>query len=62
MSLMSSEKIREIAQTIRPHITPMIAARGQVTDEEVKKLCRQHANCQVTSDRTLEMIQSFLCE
>lgn len=64
MARISNEKLRTIAVRLRPHITPLIEDKGSITSTEIKELVKEHASDlpQVSSERSLQMIDNYLTE
>lgn len=62
MSLITEKRMKELAHAIRPHITPIIAEKGQVDAADVKRLVLRHTGVQVQSERTIFLIQEHLCD
>jgi hypothetical protein len=62
MPLISRDAMRDIAKRVRPHITPFLEREGGISNDDLKKLIKEHTGRLIVSKRTLDIIQEELCE
>lgn len=60
--LLKNADLLDIAHAIRPHITPLLEEHGFVPDSDITRLSYLHAGHRIGSERSLRMVQDYLCE
>lgn len=59
---LNKEIMAELAEKVRPLITPMLDARGEVTNDELRHLLKEHFKINIQVEATLDRLQVELCE
>ena len=58
----SEQALREVAEDIRPHLTPDLQKKSHVDDDDIRRLTKLHAKHAVVSERSCSIVQEYLCE